>query len=107
MTTAEYLREMRKLIEKPENWCQGEYARDANGNRVHDGSGAATRWCALGSYWKVRYSHPEFETTPLNLLAKAATQRGVQGVADFNDSHTHEEVLALFDEAIAEAEKVG
>ena len=102
MNTLETSKAARKLITTPENWTQGEYARDAKGKglfRAQDAS--AVCWCAQGAIRKVYGEESD------NLPAIGALKSVVDfpwSFTSFNDGHTHAEVLAAFDEAIAKAE---
>jgi hypothetical protein len=97
MTTKEVLIKARKLIEKPEAWCQGNY-------RHFNANGDAVRWCPKGSLMEItcRLSVVSFSDA-LGTLERAL---GAPKVAVWNDTpgRTHDEVLALFDRAIREAE---
>lgn len=92
-TTLDILIGARKLIEKPENWL----------NRAPTGS---NRNCAATAIWKTRGSKrdPDLERAGYQAYDALADAMGVKIVADFNDTHTHAEVLAAFDKAI-EAER--
>jgi hypothetical protein len=94
------------LIEKPENWTQGVYARDAVGEPVRnedDDEQVALRdtaacWCIWGAAYKcglTRRDDPDF------VGALGFVQ--INDPNDFNDSHTHAEVLALLQSAIERA----
>jgi hypothetical protein len=98
----EALEAARKLIEDEDHWNKGEYAVDGDGMRVGPTSYRAYSYCAIGALCAATkkgarrvYFHPAYQA-----LEKALPQE----IADFNDSHTHAEVLAAFDAAIA-AEK--
>ena len=70
---------------------------------------SATCWCATGAIKATAGSHPE-EREATNLLSVFV--EGNQGasffrIARFNDSATHEQVLAAFDRAIDVAERLG
>lgn len=94
------LRQARALIEKPEHWTQGAFARDALRRQVRSFDAMAVCWCAVGAVGRV---HPTDDSTHSEALA--ALLRAVPGcsVAGFNDApvRTHAEVLALYDRAIA------
>jgi hypothetical protein len=98
MTTLETLKAARKMIEKPENWTQGELGRKADGTPIKNGAisslGQATCFCAAGALLMVIRGK---RRAPWNCL------QAVMGdyVPSFNDTHTHAEVLAAFDAAIA------
>ena len=94
-TTIEILKAARDLIAKPENWTQGSYYEVKGGNHCY---------CALGAIDKVSDGGGAFPIEAL--IAKGFLERaGMQNVADFNDSHTHSEVIDLFSKAISSAEE--
>jgi hypothetical protein len=100
------LMRVRQLIEKPENWTQKAYARDANGRPLDpEGEGddikyakdeKATCWCLNGAGFKCGIDE--------NALRDAL---GFDGdfSHDWNDTHTHAEVLSLLDSAIERAQE--
>ena len=126
MTASEVLRKARALIEKPENWTQGAYARgiDDAGKSIKD----ACSLCTVGAvyaitndlwvggekifqrvlYWLgsalAGLGEPPHDSAEKN--SQKDGEHGLQVIA-FNDTHTHAEVLALFDRAIAAAEARG
>lgn len=101
MDTIEILKSARKLIEKPENWTQRAHARDYWGISVPSYSPFADCFCAVGAVQRVtdaqRYCG---SSEALDALSREAGGH----VPTFNDTHSHEEVLALFDTAIANLE---
>lgn len=104
MTTADDLRAARNLIERPEAWTKGVVARDTFGSPITPDSSDAVCWCAYGALAKVtRSASPDYDaaTAMLRKVVRADT------VSGFNDTHTHAEVLAAFDRAIALAESQG
>lgn len=98
MTTLEVLVAARKLIEKPENWLRNEVEV-----RRPDGSDA---FCAVGAICKVaRAQTPNITFAILDVLAGVMPGAEVHLLSanvlgKFNDTHSHAEVLALFDRAI-------
>lgn len=98
----ETLKAAKARIEEEEHWNKGEYAVDGDGMRCGPTSYRAYAYCAVGALCaetkrggaRVRF-HPAYE-----FLGRA-----VPGgfITDFNDSKTHSEVLAAFDEAIRAA----
>jgi len=84
----------RELISKPENWTQRATARSADGRRVSALSTEAVCYCAMGAMVKVA---PLYLGSRLDFLLSAAVQ---ESAAHYNDTHTHAEVLAMFDKAI-------
>jgi hypothetical protein len=93
MSPKEILIRARKLIEKPENWVRGHFY-----------SGSA--YCAVGSLFAagIDYMGTYTQNPAYLALAKAmsVTATVIPGnVSRWNDDHTHAEVLAAFDCAIA------
>lgn len=112
MKPSEVLRAARAKIEKAENWTQGAYARDAAGSFVYVGETEAHSFCSLGACRTVVFDKHGDRDEDVYERAKWALKRellrdGDQEIADFNDTHSHVEVLALFDRAIAAAEARG
>jgi hypothetical protein len=104
LSTREVLVRARKLIENPERWTRGSFC---------DGAG---RYCAAGSLLRQhlrrdprsRGENPVLTPGYSELLAgmKAVDpfDGGFWTVPSWNDSHSHAEVLAAFDAAIAACE---
>ena len=92
------LKDARNLIAKRENWTQDNFAKTADGNGVYSKSDEAVCWCSLGALTWV--SLPD-EDKQVRKLAKLLLRKAMDSpIAIFNDSHTHEEVLAAWDKAI-------
>lgn len=107
MTRLEILKAARAKIAEPEHWTQEEYAR------VHDdeygimrwaaaNNPSATCWCATGAISAIQGNpgDPEWDVG----LSEAFGGMSSGDVEQFNDNHTHAEVLALLDKAIAKLE---
>ena len=91
----------RKLIEKPENWTQRAWARDADGTVINSKNGDAVCWCSEGAIRK--FSSDYFTRRSAEMaLVKAFDGMAYETPAKFNDSLSHSAVLAAFDKAIAE-----
>ncbi len=93
----------RAKIEK--GWCQYNHALDAQGRPTRATSPGAVQFCALGALAAVR--SPRFQTLLSMLCSVLNGQYHQWTVSTYNDhpSRTQEEVLALFDKAIALAEE--
>ena len=91
MTDLEALRAMRELLAVRSRWTKGAAARDKYGHRVSFRSPRAARHCLMGAVFQIGGNI---------LLLDSVLPRGDSMIA-FNDTHTHAEVLALLDEAIA------
>lgn len=107
MKVSEFLIEAKGVISKSENWAQGSYARDSAGVGVDTSSGRATCFCSLGAIEVVRWDS-KHRGLPVGIAGKAAYQLGrvMGGISKFNDSNSHEDVMAKWDEAIEAAKAV-
>jgi len=105
-STVGVLRAAREKITDPNKWTREYSARNADGVGVDPLDPEAVRWCALGA---MRVVNPNgcIVGSPYEALTRALNPGSADGIADFNDHRTHEEVLALFDKAIAAEEKEG
>lgn len=105
METLEILIAARALIEKPENWAQGIFAADSEGNELPAWSLNANCFCAIGAIARAGKMtngtacyHPATDA-----LASVLGKKATSAVAEFNDTRSHSDVLDLFDRAIAAA----
>lgn len=95
------LKDARALIADEKNWTQGALARGPSGGVVSYKSSVAVCFCSIGAIERIAKK----STKALQVVEKFyRILPSGDGLADFNDSHTHAEVLALFDRAIARAE---
>src|SRR5438128_2331837 len=102
MTPKELLRNARALIAAPSNWTVNCYARDAYNQKVEYHSPEAISFCALGALNRAYQEATNSCCAHPDLLSTDGVLHAQLGV--FNDAHTHQEVLALYDRAIALAE---
>lgn len=102
----EALKEGRETISNPARWTQAAYARPAGkAGIVSSDSRDAVCWCSVGALFKVRWKYGHQATNAAeDILDRIAIERdgGVLGMIGYNDRHTHAEVLAVWDEAIAQ-----
>jgi hypothetical protein len=87
MTTREALEAAKARIDAPEKWSQGTLL-DRNGRR-----------CALGAFDELTGVDAQY----LYEVLASDPSYGTTSLTAYNDSHTHAEVMALFDRAIASA----
>ena len=89
------LKAARALIGSPSKWCKGSY--HATGDRH----------CTLGAIMVATPNFAERDAVREALLAALPddAKRRPHALATYNDEHTHREVMALFDRAIAAAEE--
>lgn len=104
-TNKDVLTYARNLIADPVRWTQGTYARNAEGEPVGVFADAAVCWCAVGAIDRAaEVLIPDFDVNPRLPLQSVLYKRyGEIGITNFNDRHTHAEVLAAFDAAIEAA----
>ncbi len=113
MTPLELLRAARAKITPPGSWTRYHTARTLpypNGEAVPVYSSNATCWCAIGALCVVK-PDARRELTEQNRVDTVATAAYLEkyigtysSIANFNDNSTHDEVLAVYDGAIALAE---
>ncbi len=102
----------KQLILTPTNWTQHYAARDKDNYQVDQYSEAATCFCSTGAIDRVYFNltggeiywNLEFDLT--STLRDIVREKFNQSVIQFNDSHSHEEVLRVFDEAIVVAKEL-
>lgn len=101
-SVADILVEARKLIEKPENWTQGENARNDRGRHCMIDDPLAACWCMQGAI--IKSAGPtEFTATRKAIDAFIGTIAEYITAYNDNPDRTHPEVLAAFDSAITRA----
>lgn len=107
MNVNETLVAARALIDSPEKWTTGALARNVEGQP--SSFSEATCFCSIGALRKIRSDTARDNIDGMfslfqeavDVLTEVLYDRGLpRDIAFFNDSHTHAEVLALFDEAI-------
>lgn len=112
MKTSEVLRRAKAVIADPEKWTQGAFARGSAdaGKSFKD----ACSLCAVGAVYAITddlgVGGKKIFQRVLCCLGSALAMSGepphdFAEVIKFNDTHTHAEVMALFDRAIEAAEK--
>lgn len=104
MQPVEILRAARRLIEDPEHWARGAFARNQFGVSTGITSPTACSWCSIGALHKVSDNAEEAKVHLKLAISQLHPSLGGE-IADFNDLHsiTHAEVLAVFDKAIQNA----
>lgn len=100
------LTKARELISDPNHWTKNTFARDHHGNFSDPKSPNTTCWCSLGALKKYTSTDSREYFEAVNQLEEALlelTNYGWTSIAAFNDAHTHEQVLEIFDKAIENA----
>lgn len=101
MTPSQILRKAKALIDTPEKWTKGTTARNSSGVAVSASDNFAICFDSFGALVKLDLNKYQ-SIEAVNYLHDAFNIGG--GVVKFNDTHTHAEVMAKWDEAIALAE---
>lgn len=112
------LKKARGYLEK--GFCHFNRGLDSNGYYVEGNSDRAVQWCALGAIDKAmghHYSEDGVDPVALRAMSRLYSQLPEEaraymsgadpiynqsaGIANYNNHNTQEDVLALFDKAIA------
>lgn len=101
-TAVDILRAARELIAEPKAWTQRAFGRDEDGMCCDSLHPDAVCWCAGGALTKAANGHGLIRSKAREQLYAAI---GCADIVDFNDEHTHAEVLSAFDRAITLAEQ--
>jgi len=105
-TVVENLKAARAKIADPADWIQCHYAKNNTGDSICGDEPGATCFCSAGAIQAVRNTACEEETREYEILKEVAIELGSPGVPSYNDSHSHAEVMAMWDKAIARAEEL-
>lgn len=106
MKASEALQKAKALIQSPERWIQGNYARDKEGNAVLTTDPAACAFCARGALLKAYDCSQTDPTREYKLADTILFQASCQilphatGVVHVNDQYGHAKALEMFDRAI-------
>ena len=102
MKISDVLIKAKTLIQDPESWTQGVSARDILYEPVPATSRDAVCFCTYGAVARaLGLENSTYYHEVARPLKKAcAAISGSSMVTEYNDTHTHPEVLALFDKAI-------
>lgn len=98
-TTLEILRAARELIGDPKCWCQKAYARAKDGEVCYGYREGVVRWCSVGAIQKITGEENHADDLA-DLLGDAMHGNALE----FNDTHSHSEVLEAWDATIAKLE---
>jgi hypothetical protein len=88
------------LLRDPTHWTQRAYAKDADGNCVTSDDPSAVCWCIYGA---INKCYPNDEDHKMVLRHKLreilCKEYGNPTIAEFNDTGTHANVVALLEQA--------
>lgn len=96
MKASETLIRAKAVIKDPKNWTQGTFARNSLGEAAGAISSSAVCFCSLGALKRIEWSSSFHLQLRLNEAACGS-------IVDYNDTHTHEQVMEVWDKAIAKA----
>jgi len=104
------LKRAARILSKPEAWTKKAEARTETGKEIFYDSNRAVCFCSMGAIWRARKDilgtqDCDDDYSVLRKVVKGA-HTGI-GIVDWNDApeRTHAEVLAAFQEAIAQREQ--
>lgn len=93
LKTLTALRRVRELLADPAHWTKGCDAKDKDGCQVYPTDAKAVQWCLRGACL-----HVEQTLSRENSVALSAIENRLDLAAYFfNDSSSHQDVLALLD----------
>jgi isopentenyldiphosphate isomerase len=95
-TTRDNLIAGQVVILDPKHWTTNVYAKTANGNPIGSSEVNACRWCSIGALNKITRHHPELYTPVFEALCREMNFH----VINFNDTQSHDAVIAAWDRAI-------
>lgn len=110
MKPSEILRAAKAKIENPKHWTQGAYYRDENGHEAYSMHHGVC-FCSYGALRVANNRDTDYKLVGAEYLWKAiemvSNGSEVYSIDQYNDSHSHSEVMAMWDRAIelAEAEE--
>lgn len=103
LTTLEVLRGARELLADEAHWVRGDFARNASGASVLSTSTDACAWCLVGAMRNKAGGKTDAYFSAFSAIFRLL-RNGHTRLSDFNDTHSHAEVLDLLDRAIAAEE---
>ncbi len=85
-----------ELLSSPDKWCQGDFAKDAEGNSTKADSPAAARWCVVGALERCydEYSFVALMNSPQ--IAAVLEVTGGSTLSSWND-HTDRKWQEVYD----------
>ena len=107
LATLRTLKRARRLIARPENWCQGPAAVDADGYSVDATSERACAFCTVGSVRHVAgYSKADqLAYEALSQTTMRMKHPDMPGAYNDKPGRQHGEVLRVFDRTIRTVER--
>lgn len=95
----------RDLIATPDKWCQFHLGLTADGRDTTGATPDTVKRCAVGALNAAAKILKCNRATAWHALTRVLLKNRSRGIAEFNNTHTHGEVIALFSAAIASERK--
>ena len=105
MKTSTILSNVLDRIEDPDDWCQGDLARNLFGGRTLPEAEDAVKWCLMGAV--TLESTEEQHSAVSHALVREARDRFGESLADLNDLRGHAAVLEVVRSALTKAQARG
>lgn len=110
MKSSQVLMKAKELIATPDAWTKDELAKDAFGVATDPLGPNARCYCSIGATIKANHFYGSTSNTRSRAYLSMAVQElvpetTIPAVSDYNDTHTHEEVMTMFNKAIALAKE--
>lgn len=104
MEPIETIQRTRALLIDPNKWTKNVTAQDACAVPVNAHDPRAARWCLIGGLQREAETTREMYAAADLIEATLFNHYNltVVNVADFNDNHTHEDLIALLDKVLAD-----
>lgn len=97
------LRKAKEIIKDRDHWTTGSLMRNKEGESYFNDEPVS--FCSLGAICHAENSLNLDRGDRFDLLSEFYAVTGNESIGSYNDTHTHEEVLSMFDKVIANIEK--
>lgn len=105
MKISDILIEAKKKIDTPKNWTTHYLARDNAGRVTSIDCKSAVCFCSIGAL-ELEFFEKDIPRSTWYQCIKALQVSMGSYVPDFNDTHTHQEVMEAWDQAISVQKQV-
>lgn len=96
MNVKELFQKAFALVRNPDTWTQGESACDKGGESTSPKNPLAVRWCSIGALRRF-VPKDDGEDKDMDTILEAMRGGDDISIAGFNDTHTHAEVIAMWE----------
>jgi hypothetical protein len=107
MKSSEFLKKAKALIDTPSKWTTGAWAKNAAGTHVMPENPGSVCFCTTGAMFRIEHDLNLHDVTLNKAVEYVKGAMNTRHIPDFNDSHTHAEVMAAWENAISTAESKG